>query len=122
MLLEKLSEKRLIGKVQCFSNLLDLHIRILQQHAQFAGHITVDPLVRRTLAHLFDGFRQIFRRDAELLCIPADTALAAEIGFEQMDKLCEELAAAQHTVLGWLARVIDQVAQIVEHGKQKGGD
>ena len=71
MFAEVLSEKRLVGEIHLLGNLLDALRRVLELNTEFGKHVVVNPLVRRALAGALHRLRQILRRNAQLLGIPA---------------------------------------------------
>ena len=102
MFLEELAEETLVGKVHGQRYLLDAHGTVFQKYAKFGHDVVVYPLVRASLAHRLDGLRQIFRRYAHLLGIPADAPFHTEVLLYEFDERCEDrlraclLACALH--------------------------
>ena len=121
MFLKEFPEETLVREVQFLSNLLDGLSGVLQQYPQFEGDIVVDPFIGCTTTDTLDRFRQMLGGDVQLLGIPAYTSLLAEVLLYEFDVVGKDEVGPR---LGLVVILypIDDVAQVVEHGKQQGLD
>ena len=90
MFLEIFAKERLVGEVHLLCYRFNVLGRILQHDAQFECHVVVYPFVGRALADVLHHLRQVFRRDAELLGIPADASLVLAVLFHHVYELGED--------------------------------
>lgn len=115
MLLEIFAEERLVGKVQFLGDFLYALSRVLELYAQLEGDVFVYPFVGRAAAYGLDGFRQVFRRYAELLAIPRYAALPAEVLLYEMYEAGEYRLGACLLLGVPLLHVVHHMADVVYH-------
>jgi len=79
MRLEELGKGRLVREIETGDDLLDRHIRVLQEILGFQDDVIVNPFGRTAAAGVLDQFREILRTQAETAGIESDTAFAGMI-------------------------------------------
>ena len=91
---EEFVEDRLVGEVEFIDDLLDGGVGILQHVLGLEDHEGVDPVGGAAAAGLLYQFRQIFRRQAELVGVERHAAFAVVVLGDELDEAVEKLLEA----------------------------
>ena len=90
MALRELAEEREVGEAEQLRDLLDREVGAAQIFLNRLHRVTVNPLQRRATRHLLRDAREVFRRDAQLLCVLLHRLHFAVVSRQQLNEALEE--------------------------------
>ena len=102
----------LIGEIHLIGNLLDAHRAVFQHDAQFTCDVRVNPFAGCTPADGTYRFREVFRCNAQVLGIPADTAFRTVILLNSLDEIAEDDLGTHLAFVTCLLEAVDDITHV----------